>query len=99
MDFSLFVLFVILCFMFVLKFFWLKYLYFTFCCSAGPIQASPTPLKYLRDKDYHRSTYDVKLEVFIIVFISVLLGFCFLKHFLLCVIIIRSIKHPEKNVR
>eukprot|EP01034_Spumella_vulgaris_P040025 gene40025-49490_t len=30
--------------------------------SAGPVQDNPVPLKYLRDPDYFRSTYDVKLE-------------------------------------
>lgn len=31
--------------------------------SAGPVQADPVPLPYLQDKDYARSTYDIRLEV------------------------------------
>ncbi len=31
--------------------------------SAGPVQDNPTPLPYLVDPDYARSTYDVRLEV------------------------------------
>jgi len=33
--------------------------------SAGTVQENPTPLSYLVDPDYSRSTYDVRLEVFI----------------------------------
>lgn len=31
--------------------------------SAGPVQTNPDPLPYLQDKDYARSTYDIRLEV------------------------------------
>jgi fumarylacetoacetase len=31
--------------------------------SAGPVQTNPDPLPYLFDKDYARSTYDIRLEV------------------------------------
>jgi fumarylacetoacetase len=31
--------------------------------SAGPVQENPSPLEYIRDPDYHRGAYDLKLLV------------------------------------
>ena len=36
-----------------------------FSCASGEgvVQDNPSPLDYLQDKDYHRSFFDIKLEV------------------------------------